>query len=207
MITHMLPWGLKGLVTAAMLAAAMQTCSAALNSTATLFAYDIFQRWRPQTTDHQLVVIGKITTVVATVLAIACSPLFGHYDTIYEGLTDLICYIAPPITAVFLLGVFWKRASGRAAFSRWCRAEPWARIVFVARMVQSLYPLEPQLHDGLVLAVRALQRADDRRIACVPGTAQGRSPLLVWEEPGGRCGARPAAAAWAIIGCWQAWWS
>ena len=57
--------------------------------------------------------IGKITTVVATVLAIACSPLFGHYDTIFQGLTDLICYIAPPITAVFLLGVFWKRASGR----------------------------------------------------------------------------------------------
>ena len=58
-----------------MLAAAMQTCSAALNSTATLFAYDIFKRWRPQTADHQLVVIGKITTVVATILAIIWSPL------------------------------------------------------------------------------------------------------------------------------------
>jgi solute:Na+ symporter, SSS family len=116
MITHMLPWGLKGLVTAAMLAAAMQTCSAALNSTATLFAYDIFQRWRPQTTDHQLVVIGKITTVAATVLSIAWSPLFSHYNTIYEGLATLICYLSPPITAVFLLGVFWRRASGKAAY-------------------------------------------------------------------------------------------
>ncbi len=54
MITHMLPWGLKGLVTAAMLAAAMQTCSAALNSTATLFAYDIVKRYRPKTSDHRL---------------------------------------------------------------------------------------------------------------------------------------------------------
>jgi SSS family solute:Na+ symporter len=116
MLAHMLPWGLKGLVTAAMLAAAMQTCSAALNSTATLFAYDIFRRWRPRTTDHQLVVIGKITTVVATVLAIACSPLFSRYATIYEGLISLICYLAPPITAVFLLGVFWRGASGRAAY-------------------------------------------------------------------------------------------
>jgi len=119
MVTHMLPswaWGMKGLVVAAMLAAAMQTCSAALNSTATLFAYDIYRRWRPQTTDHQLVVIGKITTVVATILAIAWSPLFSHYATIYEGLVALICYLAPPVTAVFLLGVFWRRASGAAAY-------------------------------------------------------------------------------------------
>jgi SSS family solute:Na+ symporter len=111
----MLPIGFKGLVTAAMLAAAMQTCSAALNSTATLFAYDIFKRYRPQTSDHQLVVIGKITTVAATVLSIVCSPLFDHYKTIFEGLNVLICYIAPPITAVFLLGVFWRGASGKAA--------------------------------------------------------------------------------------------
>jgi solute:Na+ symporter, SSS family len=116
MVTHMLPWGLRGLVIAAMLAAAMQTCSAALNSTATLFAYDIFQRWRPQTGDHQLVIVGKITTVVATLLAIVCSPLFGGYPTIFEGLVTLICYLAPPVTAVFLLGVFWKKASGRAAY-------------------------------------------------------------------------------------------
>jgi len=116
MLTHLLPVGLKGLVVAAMLAAAMQTCSAALNSTATLVAYDLFKRHSPSIGDHRLVAIGKITTVVATFLAITCSPLFGHYTTIFEGLNKLISYIAPPITAVFLLGVFWKRASGKAAF-------------------------------------------------------------------------------------------
>ena len=116
MITHLLPIGLKGLVVAAMLAAAMQTCSAALNSAATLFSYDIWKRWNPQTTDHSLVKIGRWTTIIATILAIVLSPLFGHYDTIFKGLNVLICYIAPPITAVFLVGVFWKRAGGRAAF-------------------------------------------------------------------------------------------
>jgi SSS family solute:Na+ symporter len=117
MLTRMLPAGLKGLVAAAMLAAAMQTCSAALNSSATLFAYDIVKRWKPSTTDHQLVVIGKVTTVVATVVAIVVSPLFGHYGTILEGLNRVISYVAPPITAVFLLGVFWKKATGRAALT------------------------------------------------------------------------------------------
>jgi solute:Na+ symporter, SSS family len=115
MITHLLPVGLKGLVAAAMLAAAMQTCSAALNSTATLVAYDIFKRHRPTISDHQLVTIGKWTTVIGTVLAIAASPIFGHYTTIFEGINKLISYVAPPITAVFTLGVFWKRPGGRAA--------------------------------------------------------------------------------------------
>jgi SSS family solute:Na+ symporter len=116
LITHLLPAGLKGLVAAAMLAAAMQTCSAALNSTATLVACDLFKRHRPGISDHKLVTIGKVTTVFGTVLAIVASPLFGHYTTIFEGINKLISYVAPPITTVFLLGVFWKGASGKSAF-------------------------------------------------------------------------------------------
>jgi SSS family solute:Na+ symporter len=116
LVTHLLPVGLKGLVVAAMLAAAMQTCSAALNSTATLVAYDLFKRHNPAITDHKLVRIGKITTVVGTILAIVCSPIFGHYTTIFEGINKLISYVAPPITCVFVLGVFWKGASGKSAF-------------------------------------------------------------------------------------------
>lgn len=115
MLTHLLPIGLKGLVAAALLAAAMQTCSAALNSTATLVAYDLFKRYRPELVDHQLVYIGKVTTVAGTLLAIIASPIFGHYTTIFEGINKLISYVSPPVTAVFLLGIFWKRASARAA--------------------------------------------------------------------------------------------
>ena len=115
LITHLLPVGLKGLVAAAMLAAAMQTCSAALNSTATLVAYDLFKRYMPGLGDHKLVIIGKWTTVAGTLLAIVASPMFGHYTTIFEGLTKLIAYISPPITAVFLFGVFWPKASSKGA--------------------------------------------------------------------------------------------
>lgn len=117
LVMHLLPVGLKGLVVAAMLAAAMQTCSAALNSTATLVAYDIFKRYKPATSDHSLVRIGKWTTVFGTFLAIASSPLFGHYTTIFEGINKLITCVAPPITAVFLVGIFWSRPGGKAAFT------------------------------------------------------------------------------------------
>lgn len=116
LVTHLLPTGLKGLVLAALLAAAMQTCSASLNSTATLVSYDIFKRYRPGIGDERLVQIGKVTTVAGTVLAILFSPMFGHYSTLFEGINKLITYVAPPITAVFVWGVFWKRASGKAAF-------------------------------------------------------------------------------------------
>jgi SSS family solute:Na+ symporter len=53
---------------------------------------------------------------VGTALAIVSSPIFGQKDTVFQALTDLICYVSPPITAVFLLGVFWKRATGPAAY-------------------------------------------------------------------------------------------
>ncbi len=76
----------------------------------------MFKRHKPNLGDHQLVTIGKATTVIGTLLAIVCSPLFGHYTTIFEGINKLISYVAPPITTVFLFGVFWKRASGKSAF-------------------------------------------------------------------------------------------
>lgn len=115
MIHHLLPVGLKGVVAAALLAALMGTVSGALNSIATLFSYDIFRRWRPQTSDHKLVLIGRVVTFCAMVAAIIWSPFVGRYESIYQGIIALICYIAPPITAVFVLGVFWRRASGFAA--------------------------------------------------------------------------------------------
>lgn len=115
LINHVLPPGMKGLMAAALLAAMMGSVSAALNSIATVFSYDIVKRWWPNTSEHRLVLVGRIVTAVAMVAAIAWSPFIARFGTIFKGLNDLICYMAPPVTAVFLLGVFWRRASGPAA--------------------------------------------------------------------------------------------
>jgi SSS family solute:Na+ symporter len=115
MIKELLPPGLKGVVAAALLAALMGTVSGALNSIATLFSYDIVKRWRPKTGDHQLVLIGRITTFVAMIVAVLWSPFIARFPSIYQGITALICYIAPPITAVFMMGVLWRRASSISA--------------------------------------------------------------------------------------------
>ncbi len=115
LITQLLPTGLKGLVAAALLAALMSTVSGALNSIATLVSYDIFKRWRPEMADHKLVIVGRIATFVAMVAAIVWSPFLGHFDSIFQGVSAMICYIAPPITAVFVWGLFMRRASSAGA--------------------------------------------------------------------------------------------
>jgi len=115
LISNLLPTGLTGVMAAALLAALMSTVSGALNSIATLFSYDLYKRWKPDTPDKKLVLIGRIATFVAMIVAIVWSEKLEHFEGIYRGCVALICYISPPITAVFLLGVFWKRASGKGA--------------------------------------------------------------------------------------------
>lgn len=115
MIGHLLPVGLKGVVAAALLAALMSTVSGALNSIATLFCYDLYKRFKPDVPDHKLVVLGRWVTFIAMVASIIWSPFISHFQSIFQGIVAVVCYIAPPITTVFLWGVFWRRASGVAA--------------------------------------------------------------------------------------------
>jgi len=134
MITHLLPPGLTGLMAAALLAALMSTVSGALNSIATLFSYDLYRRWRPDTPDRKLVVIGRVATFVAMLLAILWSPFIARFTSIYQGVNTIICYIAPPITTVFVWGVFWRRASSRAALTTLTVGSVLGLIVFILDM-------------------------------------------------------------------------
>lgn len=115
MIRELLSPGVRGVITAALLAALMGTIAGALNSVSTLVSYDLVKRWRPDTGEHTLVKVGRITAFVTVIVAIVWSLQLGRYKSIFEGIVALISYVAPPITAVFLWGVFWKRASSFAA--------------------------------------------------------------------------------------------
>jgi SSS family solute:Na+ symporter len=117
LINTLLPVGLRGLVAAALLAALMSTVSAALNSIATLFSLDLYKRWRPKASEERLIFVGRMVAFVAMIAAILWSPLISHFESIFQGIVALICYIAPPITAVFIWGVFWRKASGIAAYA------------------------------------------------------------------------------------------
>lgn len=120
MITQLLPSGLTGIVAAALLSGLMSQISGALNAIATLCSYDLYKRYFPQAGDRQLVKTGKIAAGLALLFSLALMPLLNSYESIFNGLNDVIAHIAPPITCVFLLGIFWKRASaGSAKLTLW----------------------------------------------------------------------------------------
>ena len=115
MITQLLPTGLIGVLVAALLSGLMSQVSGALNSISTMAGYDIYKRYRPDASDKHLVKVGKIAAGIALAFSLGLLPLLNRYESIFNGLNDIIAHIAPPITCVFLLGVFWKKASAISA--------------------------------------------------------------------------------------------
>lgn len=117
LINQLVPTGLKGLISAGLLAALMSTIAAALNSSATLVAVDIVKRFRPNLSDDRQVRIGRISAVVVMLLAMAWSTQGGRYGSIFEAINAIAAHLAPPITTVFLWGVFWRRGTKQAALT------------------------------------------------------------------------------------------
>ena len=115
LIQHLVPTGLRGLISAGLLAALMSTIAAALNSCATLVAVDIVARIRPSTTDRQQVQIGRWAAVAIMLLAIAWSTQGEKFTSIFAAVQQIGAALAPPITAVFVMGVFSKRGGSVAA--------------------------------------------------------------------------------------------
>jgi SSS family solute:Na+ symporter len=115
MITQLVPTGLVGVLVAALLSGLMSQISGALNSIATLASFDLYKRFKPETSDHKLVRIGQVSAAIALMISIGLLPLLNQYESLFNGINDVIAHIAPPITTVFLLGIFWKRASAKAA--------------------------------------------------------------------------------------------
>ncbi len=117
MVASLLPEGLRGLVVAGMMAALMSSLSSLFNSTATLFTVDVYEKLRPGRTEIQLVNVGRIATFVVVVLGLAWIPVMPMISKggLYQYLQSVQGYLAPPITAVFLLGVFNSRVNNRGA--------------------------------------------------------------------------------------------
>jgi SSS family solute:Na+ symporter len=117
LMSNLLPSGLRGLVAAGLLAALMSSLASVFNSCSTLFTVDIYKKLRPNTSEKKLVRTGQYATVVIVIIGILWIPIMANISgVLYEYLQKVQSYIAPPITAVFLLGIFYKRINGLAAF-------------------------------------------------------------------------------------------
>ena len=118
LVQQVLPVGVRGLVVSGLLAALMSSLSSVFNSTSTLFTWDIYREWKPQASERELVWVGRAATVVLTVLGFAWIPFMDAISsTLYQYLQSVQSYISPPIAAVFLLGLAWKRINAAGAMA------------------------------------------------------------------------------------------
>src|SRR5688572_5514812 len=119
LVMHLLPAGLKGLVAAGLLAALMSSLASVFNSASTLFTVDIFKKIYPDSPESKLVKIGKVATGIIVVLGMLWIPIMDRIGggVLYQYLQNVQAYIAPPITAVFVLGILWKRMNAKGAIA------------------------------------------------------------------------------------------
>jgi len=117
LVTALLPAGLRGLVVAGLLAALMSSLSSLFNSSASLFTVDIYARLRPGMPERHLVRVGRVATTAVVGLGLIWIPLMSAISELglYHYLQSVQGYLAPPITTVFLLGLFWRRMNARGA--------------------------------------------------------------------------------------------
>ncbi|HEX3074030.1 MAG TPA: sodium/solute symporter, partial [Ignavibacteriales bacterium] len=118
LVKNLLPAGLRGLIIGGLLAALMSSLAAVFNSCSTLFTMDVYRRIKPDTPEKDLVKVGRIATAIVVILGILWIPLMKYISgTLYQYLQSVQSYIAPPIAAVFLLGVFYKRINAKGALA------------------------------------------------------------------------------------------
>jgi solute:Na+ symporter, SSS family len=117
LVTALLPSGIRGLIVACLLAALMSSLASLFNSSASLFTVDIYEKFRPGKSEKHLLMVGRIATTVVVVLGILWIPVMKAISGggLYQYLQSVQGYLAPPITAVFLLGLFWSRINATGA--------------------------------------------------------------------------------------------
>ena len=117
LVQTLLPVGFRGLVVAGMIAALMSSLASLFNSVSTLFTVDVYQKLKPQATQRRLVFVGRTTTVVMTALGLLWLPIMKSIagGGLYQYIQSVQSFLAPPIVAVFLTGLFWKRMNLRGA--------------------------------------------------------------------------------------------
>jgi SSS family solute:Na+ symporter len=118
LVTQLLPAGLKGLVIAGLLAALMSSLSSVFNSSSTLITWDFYKKLKPDVSERRLVIVGRIATGVLVVLGLLWIPFMKYISSqLYIYLQSVQAYIAPPIAACFLLGIFLPRLNGAGAIA------------------------------------------------------------------------------------------
>lgn len=116
LIKSFVPIGLKGLVLAALAAAIVSSLASMLNSTATIFTMDIYKPYfQKSASEGKLVTVGRLTAVVALIIAVILAPQLKNLGQVFQYIQEYTGVVSPGILAVFMMGLFWKKATNKGA--------------------------------------------------------------------------------------------
>ena len=175
LISTLLPSGLKGLVLAALAAAIISSLASMLNSISTIFTMDIYKPYvNPNADSKRYVNVGRITALVSLVVAVALSPLLSSMDQMFQYIQEYTGLVSPGILAVFILGLFWKKATNKGAI--------WGIILSIPiALAFKILPFEMPFMDQMfytfiitmviimMISLTSCETEDDER--CIPLTA------------------------------------
>ncbi|KAF6299733.1 solute carrier family 5 member 10 [Rhinolophus ferrumequinum] len=118
LVMELMPIGLRGLMIAVMMAALMSSLTSIFNSSSTLFTMDIWRRLRPRAGEWELLLVGRLVIVVLIGVSVAWIPILqgSNGGQLFIYMQSVTSSLAPPVTAVFVLGIFWQRANEQGAF-------------------------------------------------------------------------------------------
>lgn len=118
LVMGLMPVGLRGLMVAVIMAALMSSLTSIFNSSSTLFTIDVWQRFRKKATEQELMVVGRVFVVLLAVISILWIPVIQRSNSgqLFIYIQSITSYLAPPITALFLLAIFCKRVTEPGAF-------------------------------------------------------------------------------------------
>ena len=116
LIFDLLPAGLLGIVIAGFIAALMSQVDSTLNSASTLITMDFVKKYKPNLTSEQLMWVGRGFTALFMILASLWAPEIEKFSSLYKYLQKILSYAIPPVVALFVIGIFWKRANAKGAF-------------------------------------------------------------------------------------------
>lgn len=116
LIRSFIPAGIRGLVVAALTAAIVSSLASMLNSTATIFTMDIYKPYfSKRTNGSDLVPVGRITVMAALIIAVLLAPALDTMPQMFQYIQEYTGVVSPGILAVFLMGLFWKKATSTGA--------------------------------------------------------------------------------------------
>uniref|UniRef100_A0A3P8YKS8 Sodium/mannose cotransporter SLC5A10 n=1 Tax=Esox lucius TaxID=8010 RepID=A0A3P8YKS8_ESOLU len=171
LVIELMPSGLRGLMIAVMMAALMSSLTSIFNSSSTLFTMDIWKKYRPHASERELLLVGRIVTVILVVISVVWIPILQSASSgqLYVYIQSVTSYLAPPVTAVFSLAIFWTRTNEQGAF--------WGLmvglVVGVCRMVLEFAFPPPRcgIHDDAPSVLRSVHYLHFAIILCILSAA------------------------------------